>query len=229
MMSYFKDFIDLVYPQTCLCCHTPLENNNISICLQCQYDLPLTQQHLQPENTTAQKFWGRIPLKSAFSYLYFVKDGKVQKLLHHLKYNNNQEVGELLGRFFGNDLTKANLSQEFDLLVPIPLHPTKLYKRGYNQVDCIARGMSETMKVVWQADALLRTRANTSQTKHNRLERLDNANKLFEVKDENEIKGKNILLIDDVITTGATIEAAAEVLLSAGCQSLSIAALATTT
>jgi ComF family protein len=225
-MSYIKAFIDLIYPEVCLACEEALENKAVPLCLHCQYELPVTQQHLHPENTTAQRFWGRIPLKSAFSYLYFVQGGKVQTILHHLKYKNNQEIGELLGQFFGNDLKKAGLATEFNLIVPIPLHPTKLHKRGYNQVDCIAKGMAASMEIAWQADAIMRTRANATQTKQNRMERLENVTRLFEVKNEEDIKDKNILLLDDVITTGATIEAAAEVLLAAGCKSLSVAALA---
>lgn len=225
-MNLFKDLLAIIYPRICLGCQKSLENLEMSVCLHCQYELPYTNQHLHAENSTAQKFWGRIPLQTAFSYLYFVRDGKVQALLHELKYRGNQDIGEVLGSLFGAELQRENLAKNFDLIVPIPLHPSKLHKRGYNQVDCIAKGMSESMQVQWQADALLRVRANVSQTTQDRIGRLENSNRLFEVKDKNELKDKNILLLDDVITTGATIEAAADVILAAGCKSLSVAALA---
>jgi len=199
----------------------------IPICLHCQYELPLTNQHLHTDNPTAQKFWGRVPLKMAFSYLYFVQGGKVQTMLHALKYKGNQEIGELLGRLFGAELQRADVSKEVDLLIPIPLHPSKLQQRGYNQVDCIVKGMAISMQIEYQVDALKRVRANVSQTTKDRMGRLENSEQLFGVRDKNSIKGKHILLVDDVITTGATIEAAVLPLLEAGCLSVSVAALAT--
>lgn len=225
-MNLFKNLLDIIYPQTCLTCKVVLENPQMPICLACQYGLPFTNQHLNNENSVSQKFWGRIPLKSAFSYLYFIKNGKVQIMLHELKYKGNQEIGEFLGQLFGGELLRAGLATNYDLIIPIPLHPSKLHKRGYNQVDCIAKGMSKTMKVLWQEDALLRVRANVSQTTQDRIGRLQNSKQLFEVKDSSMIKNKNILLLDDIITTGATIESAAEELFKANCKSLTVAAIA---
>jgi ComF family protein len=149
-------------------------------------------------------------------------------MIHELKYKGNQEVGEFLGQLFGGELQRTGLAKNYDLIVPIPLHPSKLHKRGYNQVDCIAKGMSKAMEVEWQADALLRVRSNVSQTTQDRMGRLNNSNKLFEVRNSEDIKGKNILLLDDIITTGATIESAAFEIFEAGCQSLSVAAIAST-
>jgi ComF family protein len=226
-MQLLQSLLEIVYPTICLTCQQAIGFADAEICLQCQYELPFTNQHTDSKNSTAQKFWGRIPLQAAFSYLYFVQGGKVQILLHELKYRGNEQVGEFLGRLFGAELKRADLAKNFDLIVPIPLHASKLQKRGYNQVDSIARGMTETMQVAWQADALLRVRANISQTTQDKMGRFSNSKELFEVKNKEDLANKNILLLDDVITTGATIEAAAQVIFAAGCKSLSVAAIAT--
>ncbi len=222
----FADLINMIYPLSCPTCEQVREDKKIPFCLQCQYQLPYNQSHLNPDNEIARRFWGRLPLHHAFSFLYFVQGGKTQALLHELKYKGNQEIGEFLGKLFAHTLQEAKIAQDFDLIVPIPLHPSKLQKRGYNQVDCMARGMAAVWQVDWLPDALVRVRANVSQTTQDRMGRLENAAQLFAVANENLIKNRKVLLLDDVITTGATIESAGLVLLEAGCQTLSVAALA---
>ncbi|TAH18495.1 MAG: ComF family protein [Cytophagales bacterium] len=221
-----SDFVDMLFPRSCLTCSSLLEKNEEIICVQCRYALPKTNFHLEEDNELARKFWGRIPLKHAFAYLRFVKTGKVQVLLHHLKYYGKQEIGEMLGRWYGNDLKKSQLATQFDLILPVPLHPSKLEKRGYNQCDSIARGMAEGLSVAWDSGILVRQKANVSQTRKDRVERWENVANIFYITKPEKVKGKNILLIDDVITTGATLEACGLPLQNAGCQSLSIAGLA---
>ncbi len=222
------DFLDMLFPRTCLTCRNLLEKNEEMICMQCRYALPQTNFHLQSDNELARKFWGRIPLKYAFAYLRFIKAGKVQVLLHQLKYHGRQEVGEMLGLWYGNELKKHNLATEFDMILPVPLHPSKLKKRGYNQCDSIAKGLSESMGITWDSQILVRQKANISQTRKDRIERWENVADIFMLQQAEKVKDKNILLIDDVITTGATLEACSLSLQSAGCKSLSIAGLAVT-
>ncbi len=216
----------MLFPHTCLSCRSLLERNEEVICTQCRYALPQTSFHLQADNELARKFWGRIPLKYAFAYLRFIKKGTVQTLLHQLKYNGRQEVGEILGKWYGNELKKSNLAGEFDLVLPVPLHATKLKKRGYNQCDSIAKGLAEGLEIGWDREILVRQKANISQTRKDRIERWENVADIFMLKEAEKIKNKNILLVDDVITTGATLEACSLALQNAGCKSLSIAGLA---
>lgn len=220
------DFLAMLFPNVCLSCKTLLERNEEMICTQCKYALPQTNFHLQADNELLRKFWGRIPLKYAFAYLRFVKKGTVQTLLHQLKYNGRQEVGEILGKWYGNELKKSGLANEFDLVLPVPLHLSKLKKRGYNQCDSIAKGLSLGMEVAWNRDILVRQKANISQTRKDRIERWENVADIFMLQQAEEVRDKNILLIDDVITTGATLEACSLSLQNAGCKSLSIASLA---
>ena len=222
----FKDFLDMLFPRTCLTCNGLLEKNEEMICTHCRFELPQTDFHLEQDNPLARKFWGRVPLKYAFAYLRFVKTGKVQTLLHHLKYYGKEEVGDMLGKWYGNELRKKGFEGEFDLILPVPLHLSKLRKRGYNQCDSIARGLAEGLQIDWSNSVLLRKQANISQTKKDRVERWENVESIFEVINPQLVENKNILIVDDVITTGATLEACCVPLQKAGCRSLSIASLA---
>jgi ComF family protein len=223
-----NDFLAMLFPHNCLSCRSLLERNEEMICTQCRYALPQTSFHLQADNELTRKFWGRVPLKYAFAYLRFVKKGTVQTLLHQLKYNGKQEVGEILGKWYGNELKKSNLAGEFDLVLPVPLHATKLKKRGYNQCDSIAKGLAEGLEISWDREILVRQKANISQTRKDRIERWENVADIFMLQQAEKIKNKNILLVDDVITTGATLEACSLALQNADCKSLSIAGLAVT-
>jgi ComF family protein len=223
----FKALLDMAFPAYCLTCKQSLDSQQQQLCLACEYALPINENYKNPQqNPLFQRFVGRFAIQYAFSYLNFVNKGKTQKLLHELKYEGNQEIGEYLGLQFGKLLYENGFATAFDLIVPIPLHSSKLKQRGYNQVDCIAKGMATTMQIAWQADALIRTRANQQQAKQDKEGRLANASALFVVNENVDIKGKNILLLDDMITSGATIEAAALPIIEAGCQTMSVASLA---
>jgi ComF family protein len=222
----FADFINMIFPHSCLTCNKIMDKNEELICTHCRYELPKTDFHLHKDNPLARKLWGRIQLEYAFAYLRFIKTGKVQMLLHHLKYYGKQEIGEILGKWYANDLNKSNLTNQFDIILPVPLHPSKLAKRGYNQCDSIAKGMAEGLGIQWNAHILIRKKANISQTKQERIARFENVEAIFEIQQAEKIQGKRVLLVDDVITTGATIEACGIPIIEAGCQSLSIASLA---
>ncbi|RDC65679.1 ComF family protein [Adhaeribacter pallidiroseus] len=226
--NIFADFISLLFPQECLACQELLARGEKSVCTECRINLPYTNSHLlfNSDNGLLQRFYNKVPVKYAFAYLYFNRSGRVQKLLHALKYKGHEEVGETLGNWYGAELKENNYHQQFDVIIPVPLHTKKLKKRGYNQSDSFAKGLAQMLEVNWQPHILKRTADTSTQTKKTRLERWQNVGQLFTVADPASIQNKRILLVDDVMTTGATLEACALVLLEAGAQEVSVAAIA---
>ncbi|HEY3430325.1 MAG TPA: ComF family protein, partial [Cyclobacteriaceae bacterium] len=164
-----------------------------------------------------------IPLKFAAAFFLFRKGGKVQQLLHELKYNNHPEIGDTLGEVYGQEL--AQLSDRFSLIIPVPLHASRKRKRGYNQSEEFAKGLSKSLGIPY-SNALVRTTKTETQTRKTKLKRWQNVSEVFEVRDSTQIENQEVLLVDDVITTGATIEACAQMLLTSGCSSISIASIA---
>lgn len=220
----FADFVSLFFPEYCLGCSGGLVKGEEILCTTCLTNLPWTD-HLQvDDNPLKEKFIGRIPLRAAWAFLRFRKTGIVQHLLHQLKYNNQPEVGIRLGRLFGSELKNTNSG--LDLIVPLPLHSSRQRSRGYNQSAKIAEGLSQSLEIPFSSTVCSRLKKTESQTTKTKAERWENVDAAFLVKDENAIRGKRILLVDDVITTGATIEACGRQLLKAGCSELSIACIA---
>lgn len=207
MISWFKAFIDIFFPDYCLCCGANLGGNQNYICVKCIYNLPKTNFHLIEDNPVAQIFWGRIQFAKATSFFHFQKGTKYQKLIHELKYKGQKEIGELLGKHFANDLENVNYLNGVDYLIPVPLHFHKQNIRGYNQSEWIARGLSKRLDIEIRTDILIRKGYSESQTGFGRSERFENVKDDFEVKHTGVLKGKHIAIVDDVITTGATIEA----------------------
>ncbi|MEI7595304.1 MAG: phosphoribosyltransferase family protein [Bacteroidota bacterium] len=205
----FRDLISLFFPNICLACSAPLQKFERCVCTSCNYHLPKTNFHKEKENAITQIFWGRINIYSAASYFYFQKAGKVQHLIHQLKYKGQQVVGEYIGEIYGNELKNAEYFKNIDFIVPVPLHPKKLKKRGYNQSECFARGISKSMNAPIVND-LQRNFFTETQTKKSRFERWRNVGSVFELTNKEKYINKQILIVDDVITTGATIEACAQ-------------------
>ncbi len=220
------DLIGLLFPNLCNACGIPLFQNEPIICTKCLYDLPFTDYHLHAGNRVAKQLWGRLPINAAMAMLYFRKGGKVQNLIHNLKYNNKTDVGVFLGNLLGDRLKTSGAYQEIDLIIPVPLHHKKLRKRGYNQSTYIAQGVAEKMEIPFTETQLIRHVETDSQTKKNRYNRYENMQSVFSVTNPKEILNKRILLIDDVITTGATLEACAVTLLENGAGQVSISTLA---
>lgn len=220
----FGDFLNLIYPNLCLSCDNPLRKGEDIICIKCKLNLPITDYFKNSDNPISSKFYGKVKLEYAFSFLHFIKKGSVQKLLHQLKYNNKPEIGLLLGKWFGNELTKIK-GLNFDYVIPVPMHRTKLKKRGYNQADPIAEGISSTLNSEWKHDVLLKVDNTESQTKKGRFDRFKNTEYVFKFNEDYSIKNKHVLIVDDVITTGSTLEACAKILIENGA-SVSIATLA---
>lgn len=226
LIRYFNDFLDLFYPQNCEACTEPLVGNETVICTKCQLNLPRTNSHKIEIPALSHKFAGKVPLKSIFSFLKFEKQGKVQRLLHGLKYGNKPEIGQFLGRLFGQELLDTGLT--FDLIIPIPLHSRKLAQRGYNQSDKLAEGLSEGLKTAWTSEAMIRQVFTETQTGKGRVERFENVSGIFLVKDASIIQGKHIAVVDDVMTTGSTIESAVAELLQKGAKEVSVLTIAVT-
>ncbi|MBT9392908.1 ComF family protein [Hymenobacter sp. NST-14] len=226
--AIFSDFASLVFPRVCLACQQPLARGEDHICTDCRAQLPYTDYHQLPptDNPLSRRFWGKVPVTHALSYLRFQKHGRVQHLLHQLKYRGQQDVGRVLGRWYGQELAEAGYSN-FDLLVPVPLHARKLAKRGYNQADSFAAGLSVGLQCPWEPAALRRVAYTDSQTRKNRLQRWQNVATVFEVAQPDLLNGRHVLVVDDVLTTGATLEACAVVLLAAGAREVSIVTIAT--
>lgn len=226
LKRYTEDFINLLFPELCNGCGKLLYRGEKEICTKCRYDLPYTDYHLYADNLVAKQFWGRLDLNAAMAMLYFKKNTKVQNLIHSLKYKDKTEVGVLLGSLLGQQLKKSELYNDVDLIIPVPLHLKKLRIRGYNQSEYIANGLAAEMSWATSSKNLVRKKATETQTKKARYTRFENMQEVFEVKNADELKNKHILLIDDVITTGATLEACGNALLKVGIKKLSIAAIA---
>jgi ComF family protein len=174
----------------------------------------------------SNRFWGKLPVTDTITFLKFSKKGKVQKLLHELKYRNKPEVGKYLGKIYGVDLKSVGFDKKVDLIVAVPLHPTKLIQRGYNQADCIAQGLSEALEVPFETNAVKRLIYTPSQTKKSRIERFQNVENIFEVNDIEKIKNKRIAIVDDVLTTGSTLESLGITLLNSEAKEISIVTIA---
>jgi len=196
------------------------------LCTVCLSNLPKTNDHLFVESPVKNKLAGRIPLKHGWAFLRFRKSGIVQRLLHQLKYNNHPEVGEKLGWVFGGELSQSGYKGSFDLIIPVPLHPSRLRHRGYNQSARFASGLSTAMEVPWDESVSVRRRAGATQTRKTRAERWENVKDVFSLNSRLSLHDKRILLVDDVITTGATLEACGQHLFDAGCAELSVACIA---
>lgn len=210
--TILSDFVELFYPRTCITCHEALVKGEEQICVKCLLNIPKTNFHLYPDNKLEMRCWGRFRFNRISSFFHFEKGSDFQHLLHELKYHDNREIGRIIGKFAGYDLMESPDFKNSDLIVPVPLHPNKLKKRGYNQSEEIAYGLSEAMNIPVDSTHLLRKEENSTQTKKGFYERFENTFGIFDIKNPEDWKNKTILLIDDVITTGSTIEACAAVM-----------------
>lgn len=220
------DFFSLFFPDTCCSCGRSLAGNEHVVCTACLYELPYTDFHLQPDNPVARQFWGRVPLVSAGAFLYFQKHSRVQNIIHQLKYNHRPEVGVWLGKMYGRQLKKKTDEDPFNFVIPVPLHKSREKTRGYNQSECIAAGLSAILHIPVETTILRRNVATQTQTHKSRISRFENMKNAFSLNDPGRLIGTHILLVDDVITTGATLEACALQLLSVPAVRVSVAAAA---
>lgn len=224
--GYWTNFVSLLFPTLCQACGESLVTGEELICLNCRYNLPFTDFHLKPDNMVAQQFWGKIHLEGAYAMCYFAKGGKMQHLMHHFKYKGIQKIGNLLGNIAGEQLLKSPVFKSADVVIPVPLHKSRLRKRGYNQSMCFAEGLSEKMRIPIDENNLVRLRATETQTHRSRFSRFENMQEVFTLTNPESLRNKHVLLVDDVVTTGSTLEACGTALLKAEGLKLSIATIA---
>lgn len=220
-----NDINSILLPPTCFGCTAQLSGGEYLLCTVCRHDLPLTDHNFIQENAVDRIFYGRVPIEKAASFLYFSKQGIVKNMLHFLKYKNQQQLGEFIGNWFGTSIAQEQLLS-IDFVIPVPLHPKKLRQRGYNQVELFGKQLAFHLNASFKNDCLIKTQNTKTQTKKNRLARGKNNLDLFVLRHSKELENKNILLVDDVITTGATIEACATTLLKAQNAKIYVATMA---
>ena len=201
-----RQFVHLFFPQACVSCGDKLLEQEKCVCLKCIFKLPKTNNFQEPDNTLEQLMAGRMPFERIAAFCIFSKKGMLAPLIHHLKYRHRKDIGILLGRMYGKELIGSDFLRPVDVIVPVPLHPKKQKKRGYNQAEVIAKGLSEATSIPISTDNLIRTIHNPTQTKFDKTRRWDNVKDIFDVKNPELFEGKHILLVDDVITTGSTLE-----------------------
>ncbi len=224
--SYLSNFIDLLFPRLCQACKANLLGSEDLICTACLYNLPYTNFHLQAENIVARQFWGKVKLECAYALLYFEKGGKVQHLMHQFKYNGMQKIGNKLGGIAGNQLVQNTSLPTVDFIIPVPLHKSRLRERGYNQSVNFAQGLAKALKATVIEQTLVRAVKTSTQTRKSRFARFENMQHVFELCNPALLENKHILLVDDIVTTGSTLEACAHELLKVPGLKLSIAAIA---
>jgi len=223
--SFIDDFISLLYPRVCAACGNSLFKNEEVVCTFCLYHLPKTNYHLMDDSPLDKVFWGRAQLAHTAALYNFQKKGKVQHLIHQLKYKGRMDVGVYMGKILGADLVKTEAFQDITKVVPVPLHPAKQRKRGYNQSEQIAIGLAKAMNIEMDATSFVRTFNTETQTRKSRFARWENVKEIFKVMAPEELANRHILLVDDVITTGATLESAAHILLAIEGVKLSVACI----
>jgi len=221
--GYLADFVNLLFPRLCQACTANLLGTEELICTQCLYNLPFTGFHKQPDNVVARQFWGKIELQYAYALLYFEKGGKVQHLMHQFKYQGMQQLGNKLGSIAGLQLLQL---KPVDYIIPVPLHKSRLRERGYNQSANFAHGLATQLPTQVEEHNLVRTVKTATQTHKTRFARFENMQQVFAVEHPDRLQGKHVLLVDDIITTGSTLEACAQKLLKIDGLQLSIAAMA---
>jgi len=227
-MGHLKDFLSLIYPQVCQACNKSLFKNEKVICMKCYRHLPRARFADDPKNPAAQVFWGRVPLERVVAGFIYNKGNAVQQLIHAFKYRGFMETGIFLGEELGKEISSIKNLDDISYIIPVPLHPKKRKKRGFNQSEVIAHGIAKQISAEVNTSVLFRKTFSSTQTRKSKYERWQNVEHIFDLKDKETIAHKHILLVDDVITTGATIEACVLSLLEAEGVRVSVAALAYT-
>lgn len=224
--TLLQNLFNFFYPRLCVSCQNTLFEKETHFCLHCLQNMPLTNYHTFEENPLNYIFMGRVPVQFVGSLLFYRKGNMVQSILQEIKYKNNKELGSYLGHLYGEQLAKTELLKDVDLIIPIPLHPKKEKLRGYNQSEMIAQGLSSGLNKEYSVEFLIRKDFTETQTKKSRINRWENVKDVFEVQNEEGIRNKHLLVCDDVLTTGATMEAALSKLMAVEGVRVSVVTLA---
>lgn len=222
----FQNLINLFFPQICEACKIPLQDNEKSVCIACRHELPVTNFHFENNDAVKKLLYGRVELENATALLYFSKKGLVQELLHNLKYRGHEQIGKFLGDWLGGELKTLKAYQTIDVVVPVPIHKKSKRERGYNQVTKFGEQIAKALEVDYFEDALIKTSYTKRQVFKDRVTRFEDVNKRFEIGNTMGLSQKHILLVDDVITTSATIEACALLLQTIPRVKISVATIA---
>ena len=226
LKTWLQALLHLFYPRQCVVCGAALQEGEEVMCLSCNMGMPRTHYHLKPDNRVEQLFWGKIPLERATSYFLYHRQSPYAHLVHRLKYDGRRDVGHTLGRFLAAEIQPSGFFRDVDVIVPVPLHPKKRAKRGYNQSEWIARGLAEKINKPMDTEHLVHQTENASQTHKSLFDRYLNMQGVFALTDPLAFAHKHVLLVDDVITTGSTLEACIQALLQSPGVKVSVFALA---
>lgn len=227
LKRYLSDFWSLFFPTICCGCKTALAIHENMVCTKCIYNLPYTDHHLDSDNQLQKTFWGRVQIERSSAFLYFKQGGAVQNMMHQLKYNNQPLLGVWLGEQYGKKLKTFYRPEDYQAIIPVPIHRVKKKKRGYNQSEQIALGLSEELGIPVINDLLLRVKNADSQVQKNRISRHENLKCAFATNTAYK-HIKKVILVDDTITTGATLEACVQVLNQKGIFDIAILGIAYT-
>jgi ComF family protein len=214
LLDILKNFAALAFPDTCCACGTILFAQETHLCLHCRALLPKTRFHKDRENQLTKIFWGRLQLETGTSLYYFQKGGKVQRLIHQFKYKGNTKLGFYLGQLLGRSIKSSSHYKDIDCIIPVPLHPKRERRRGFNQSAVIAGGIASSLSVSCPTHLLVRKEYTETQTRKNRFNRWQNVAEVFETPEPDALINRSVLLVDDVITTGSTLESCAQKLLA---------------
>lgn len=222
------NLLNLFFPKVCLGCNGYLVDNESYVCTSCRHQLPLTNFHLDNNDAVKNVLFGRIKLENATSLLHFSKKGIVQQLMHNLKYRGHKDVGLFLGKWLGEELKTIKGYQDIDVVIPVPLHKSRLRQRGYNQVAKFGQEIANALEIEFNTKVLLKTKAIKSQVFKSQFLRTSMDSATFSISENQTLKGKHILLVDDIVTTGTTIESCANALLNIEGVKISVATMAIT-
>ena len=221
-----KSIVNLFFPKVCYACHNLLNDNEDTICMDCRHDLPITNFHFDNNDSVQKALYGRAKIENGTALFRFEKKGNVQRLIHNLKYKDHEHIGFVLGNWLGGELKTLESYKNIDVVIPVPLHKNKLRKRGYNQVALFGQQVAKALNADYLDDVLVKVTNTKSQVNKKRLARWTNSNELFTLKNMETIDNKHILIVDDIITTGATLEACISILNQAKNIKISIVTMA---
>ncbi|QYA24634.1 ComF family protein [Gramella sp. MT6] len=224
----FHDFVNLLYPTVCHICEAELLKNEQILCTSCLHDLPVTRYHLDNENPVKKVFYGRVKIEKATSLLHFRKKSGVQHLIHDLKYRGHREIGTYLGKWMGEELSQIPAYLDIDMVIPVPLHKSRLKERGYNQVENFGKEIARSLQAEYRDDILLKISSTQTQTFKDRFSRWGKLEETLVIQNTDGAAQKHILIVDDLVTTGSTLEACAHKLFEIPNIKLSVATMAIT-
>lgn len=207
--DWLSSFLSLLFPRCCIVCGRPLARGEECICAMCNIDMPRTNYHLRKDNPVEKLFWGKIPLERATSFFFYHKGSDFRQILHQLKYGGQKEIGVIMGRYMAAEFSSSGFFEGIDVIVPVPLHKKKQRIRGYNQSEWIARGVSAVTGIVIDTESVVRRKNTETQTHKSIFERWENVDGIFELRHPESLVGKHVLIVDDVLTTSATVAACA--------------------